>query len=79
MTSHEERVKQVKLTVRRGSVCQIDIKSERFPGCIVIVDEVRSWGVRCYIPYVDSIVPLRVSWDDIVHIGEAQWVHDQET
>jgi hypothetical protein len=63
-----------KMQVRRGSVLQVDVKSERFGGCIVIVDEVRSWGVTCYIPYVDgSTIPLRMSWDDVVYIGEARW------
>lgn len=61
--------------VRKGSVLQVDKVAERFPGCLVIVDEVRSWGVTCYIPYIDgNIIPLRMSWDDVVYIGDAAWM-----
>jgi hypothetical protein len=71
---------QTKRIVRKGSICQVDMKSERFPGCLVIVEEIRVWGVRCYIPYVDgTTIPLRISWDDIFYIGEARFINDQAT
>jgi hypothetical protein len=69
-----------KQQVKKGSVLQVSKLSERFTGCIVIVDEVRSWGVTCYIPYVDgSTIPLRVSWDDVAYIGEAYWTWSEES
>ena len=68
---------EAKRACRKGSVLQVDVKSERFPGCFVVVEDVRSWGVRGYIPvFGGEIAPVRVSWDDIEYIGEARWIWD---
>lgn len=65
----------IQSNTKKGTVLQVSKLSERFAGCLVIVDEVRSWGVTCYIPWVDgSTVPLRMAWDDVAYVGEAPWI-----
>jgi hypothetical protein len=70
---------ELKRTCRKGSVLQVDGQSERFPGCFVVVEDVRSWGVRGYVPLFDGeVAPVRVSWDDVFYIGEAKWIYGEE-
>ena len=65
----------IKSNTKKGTVLQVNVASERFPGCFVVVEEVRSWGVRGYIPaFAGEIAPVRVSWDDVAYIGEAVWI-----
>lgn len=66
-----------KTRTQRGTVLQVTAQAERFPGCFVVVEDVRSWGVRGYIPNAQdtsTIIPVRVSWHDVVYVGEAGWI-----
>lgn len=71
-----------KTDIKPGAVVQIDgtLKDCFFPGCFMLVTEVKSWGVQGFISMPGSRTELpgrayfRASWDKIEYIGQAVWV-----
>jgi hypothetical protein len=37
--------------IEKGDIVQINPDEKSFGGCLVIVDEVKAWGVLGYVPY----------------------------
>jgi hypothetical protein len=62
---------------KKGTVLQVSKESERLPGCLVIVQDVRSWGVQGYIPTPQGLLYVRVAWNDAAYIGEAPFVWEE--
>jgi hypothetical protein len=72
--------------IRVGDVVQIDpvtmVEGGFFAGCLMIVTEVKSWGVQGYIavPAARGAPPgeayYRATWEQVVRIGRAAWVAD---
>lgn len=65
--------------VKVGSVLQIDPQhDERFGASLLVVTEVKSWGVQGYIrvPQVPkaSNAFYRVEWAKVEYIGESAWL-----
>ena len=56
-----------------GDIVQVDPKSdnESFRGCLVVVDEVRTWGIQGYVQNAGSKgqAYIRLSWNDIENTG----------
>lgn len=73
MTADDQRVKP-------NSVVQIAPESdERFGGCLLVVTEVRTWGVQGYVNNCANknergLAYYRANWADIEYVGEAQWI-----
>lgn len=67
MTQADERAKF-------GSVMQIDPSVDAYGGCMMIVEEVKDWGVKGYAPLLGGISPVRMEWSEVAYIGEAMWV-----
>lgn len=60
-----------------GDVVQVSPEKEMFGGCMVVVTEVKSWGVQGYVQ--SAGVPgqqyVRLKHDDFEHTGgKAVWV-----
>lgn len=53
--------------VCKGSLIQVNEKIHDWFGCVMIVDEVKSWGVQAYlkIPCRGNAF-LRLNWDEFV-------------
>ncbi len=70
-------LEQNKNQVNVGSIVQINIGfiDEKFKCCLVVVDEVKGWGVSGYI-----IIPgkgnayIRLDYKDIELVGECKWM-----
>ena len=60
--------------VKKNDVIQITPK-DKWGGCLAIVDDVKSWGVQCFIqiPFQGRAY-YRVAWDAFEVIGEAAFV-----
>ena len=59
--------------IQKNSVVQVNDKGhEGWVGCLLQVDEVKTWGIigHVQIPH-GGIVPIRISRDSIDFIGEA--------
>ena len=54
-------------SVCKGSLIQVNEKNHDWFGCVMIVDEVKSWGVQAYlkIPCRGNAF-LRLNWDEFV-------------
>jgi hypothetical protein len=66
--------------VRRGDIYQLNPEIECFGAALMIVDEIKNWGVQGYI-----IIPgqgnawVRKKWADIEWVGHAIWqIVDEE-
>lgn len=66
------------IRIAPGVAVQIDPSyDEVFGGCIVIVTEVRGWGVIGYVPLVNKQwAYIRIGFDSIESIGKARWVQE---
>ena len=61
-----------------GSVVQIDPNhDETFGACFLVVSEVTSWGVQCYVTVPErggvGYAYYRVEWQHMAYIGQAEW------
>ena len=58
-----------------GSVVQIDPEYDaRFGGCLLVVEEVASWGVQGVVRVPGrGEAPYRVTFEHVAYIGELQW------
>ena len=63
--------------VRRGSVIQVAENIPGWGGCLMIVDEVKQWGVQCYMRTPGRELRtafLRLRFGEFYYIGEAEVV-----
>jgi len=63
--------------VQRGDIYQIDPSFEVFGGCLLIVDEIKSYGVMGYVTIPGDEggnAFVIVEWEKIVWCGDAEWV-----
>lgn len=68
-----------KVRATQGDVVQICPESNPvFGGCMLIVEEVKTWGVKGYVAIPASPLPqsayLRVKHDDYEVVGVPTWV-----
>ena len=66
-----------KEAIRAGDIVQVAPEKEVFGGCMVVVTEVRSWGVQGYVQNAgqDGLAYIRLKFDDFeLTGGKAQWV-----
>jgi len=75
---------EVTYLIKVGDVMQIDpAHDEVFGGCLLIVTEVKSWGVQ---GYVDIPAPkderglafYRCKYENCALVGPAMWVRDRD-
>lgn len=70
--------------IQPGDIVQIDPESDScFGGCLVIVTEVKSWGIQGF-----ARVPgegdnggnsyIRKKWEEFEYCGKAQWLQKNE-
>lgn len=60
-----------------GDVVQLNPKLDKFGGCFMIVTEPKSWGAQGYVTVPGKgIAFYRANTEDMVKIGEAQWMQD---
>lgn len=60
-----------------GSIVQVNPSAEIFGACMVVVTEMKSWGVQGYVQSagVDGQQYIRLKFDDIEDTGgKAVWV-----
>lgn len=66
--------------IKAGSVVQATEGAKDWAGCLLIVSEVKSFGVQAYlhVPFQGDAY-IRLTWDQIEYIGEAVLVpaHDE--
>jgi hypothetical protein len=50
-----------------GLIVQVDPKHEGWGGCLVVVTEVKDWGIQGYtnIPMAEGQAFIRLKWEDI--------------
>ena len=65
--------KEIDTRIKENSVVQLNENAQDgWRGCLAQVDEVRSWGVQCWIQIpMQGSAYLRPTWDQIDYIGEA--------
>ena len=59
-----------------GDIVQVDPEKEMFGGCMVVVTEVKNWGIQGYVQSagVDGQQYIRLSHDDFEPTGgKAVW------
>lgn len=58
--------------IKKGSVVQANEKAGEWCGCLLIVSEVKSWGVQAgtKIPFKGTAY-IRLTFDQVEYIGEA--------
>ena len=69
------------LKIEEGDVVQIDPESDgKFAACLMIVTEIKNWGLKGYVNVPGAIVGgsgqahYRVSHDNYVKVGVAKWL-----
>lgn len=76
-----------KQELKRGDVVQVRPKKEGYGGCLVIVDEPKSFGCQGFILlpgefYVGNMTALdlrvyvRIKFEDMEYIGHAKWIDE---
>lgn len=73
------------LKIEEGDVVQIDPESDgKFAACLMIVTEVKNWGLKGYVTVPGAIVGgsgqafYRVSHDNYVKVGPAKWLRSED-
>ena len=51
-----------------GEIVEI-VKDHPWGGCLVVVSEVRSWGVIADLRMPDGVAPIRLHADEIIRLG----------
>ena len=65
--------------VKKGDVIQVNENGNDWAGCLMIVDDVRKWGVQAYMHIPNSGEAfLRVGYDQMERIGRAVLVAQEE-
>lgn len=58
--------------IKENSVVQANEKASDWSGCLLQVDEVKTWGVQAWVNIPKSgNAYIRLKWDQIEYIGEA--------
>ena len=63
--------------IKPGSVVQIAPEHDQsFGGCLLLVTEVKSWGVQgaVRVPGAGADAHYRVKWEAVEYVGEAIWL-----
>ena len=65
--------------IKKGSVVQANENSGEWCGCLLIVDEVKDWGVQAgmKVPF-KGVAYIRLTFDQIEYIGEAILVSGED-
>lgn len=68
---------QIKDIIRVNDVIQLlENAQEGWVSCLMIVDEIKSWGVQAYMKLpLQGDAYLRIPWDQFTLIGKAVMVH----
>lgn len=69
-----------------GDVYQIKPDHKKFPGFIIVVTDVKPWGIRGYLMYFcdfqatrfDDMAFVNAEWDEIEYVGKLPYVFYQE-
>ena len=70
------------LKIEKGDVVQVDPESDgRFAACLMIVTEVKNWGLQGYITVPGTVggsgtAYYRVNHDNYAKVGPAKWLRD---
>ncbi len=67
--------------MKENSVVQVNEKGQDgWIGCLIIVSEVKNWGVKGYVQIPDErIIPIRLRWEEIEYVGESVLIKKTET
>lgn len=58
-----------------GSIVQVSNGESEWFGCVVTVEELKSFGVQAYLTVPNTgTAYVRLNWDEIVYVGEAAFV-----
>jgi hypothetical protein len=63
--------------IQIGDIVQVDPSKKVFGGCMVVVTEVKVWGIQGYVQSagVDGLQYIRLEWQDFEKTGgKAIWV-----
>lgn len=63
--------------IREGDIVQVNPEREMFGGCMVVVTEVKPWGIQGYVQNAgqDGQAYIRLKHEDFEHTGgKAVWV-----
>jgi len=63
--------------IREGDIVQVNPEREMFGGCMVVVTEVKPWGIQGYVQNAgqDGQAYIRLKHEDFEHTGgQAVWV-----
>lgn len=74
----------LKKELKEGTLVQLNpelVGNKAFAGCIMVVTEVKDWGVQGYIQGIGETrdqhggqAYYRAHWPEIEEVGEAEWV-----
>jgi hypothetical protein len=66
--------------IQVGSVVQIDpAHDDRFGACLLLVTELKGWGVQGYVRIPGrGDAYYRVPFDMVSYVGPATWVHEEQ-
>jgi len=54
----------------KGDVLLITMPTHLFDQCIVVVDDVKNWGIVGIVRSPDGEYPIRVAWPDLTYVGK---------
>lgn len=58
--------------IKKNSVVQANEKANDWVGCLLQVDEVKTWGVQAWVKIpMQGNAYIRLNWDQIEYISEA--------
>lgn len=60
-----------------GNIVQVSPEKKMFGACLVVVTEVKDWGIQGYVKNagVDGNTYIRLKWEDFEHTnGSAVWM-----
>jgi sporulation protein YlmC with PRC-barrel domain len=61
-----------------GDIVQVDPMKAVFGACMVVVTEVKAWGIQGYVNIpMQGDAYIRLEWDKIDYIGDAVLVHQK--
>ena len=65
--------------IKVHDVVQVDPEVDRFGGCLVIVTELKAFGVQGFVEVpAEGRAFIRLKWDQIERIGQAVWAPDAD-
>jgi hypothetical protein len=73
------RIEATRENTTPGTVLQISPHADvnkYLLGCLMVAEEIRSWGVQGYVQQAEGRAYVRVGWADLAWIGQAYWLDE---